>query len=242
MTSKVLGLSAMLGLSFVLLGCDDAPGRPRPGPQVLRPEQELDFAMLYQSNCAGCHGAQGNHGAAIALSNPVYLAIAGEDVLKDITSHGVHGSLMPAFARSSGGTLTDQQVEVLAHGMVKAWGQPNGLSAPSLPAYKTILSPDTTRGQQQFAASCSSCHGADGTGTQTAKGDKIGSIVDPSYLALMSDQAIRSIILAGLPDRGMPDWRSDSATPMTDQQITDVVAWMASQRGPSAGQPYPSHP
>jgi len=236
------GLPVLLATCFLLLGCGRAPGRPGPGPQVLRPEQELNFATLYKTNCAGCHGAQGNHGAAIALSNPVYLAIAGEGVLKDVTSRGVHGSLMPAFAKSSGGTLTDQQVDVLAHGMVQAWGKPNLLATQNPPTYKALLSGDVERGHQQFIASCSSCHGANGAGTQKSSGEKIGSILDPTYLALISDQALRSFILAGLPDQGMPDWRSDSATPMTDQQVTDVVAWIASQRGPAAGQPYPNHP
>ncbi len=236
------GLSVLLATCFFLLGCGRAPGRPGPGPQVLRPEQELNFATLYKANCAGCHGAQGNHGAAIALSNPVYLAIAGEGVLKEVTSRGVHGSLMPAFAKSSGGTLTDQQIEVLAHGMVQAWGKPNLLAAQNPPTYKALLSGDVERGHQQFVASCASCHGANGAGTQKSGGEKIGSILDPSYLALISDQALRSFILVGLPDQGMPDWRSDSATPMTDQQVTDVVAWMVSQRGPAAGQPYPNHP
>ena len=38
----------------------------------------------------------------------------------------------------------------------------------------------------------------------------------------------------------MPDWRSDAAQPLTDQQITDVVAWLASKRTANPGQPYPT--
>jgi cytochrome c oxidase cbb3-type subunit 3/ubiquinol-cytochrome c reductase cytochrome c subunit len=40
----------------------------------------------------------------------------------------------------------------------------------------------------------------------------------------------------------MPDWRSDAAQPMTDQQITDILAWMASKRIANPGQPYPVRP
>jgi cytochrome c oxidase cbb3-type subunit 3/ubiquinol-cytochrome c reductase cytochrome c subunit len=37
----------------------------------------------------------------------------------------------------------------------------------------------------------------------------------------------------------MPDWRNDvPGRPMTDREITDVVAWLAAQRVPFAGQPY----
>jgi cytochrome c oxidase cbb3-type subunit 3/ubiquinol-cytochrome c reductase cytochrome c subunit len=38
----------------------------------------------------------------------------------------------------------------------------------------------------------------------------------------------------------MPDWRNDSAQPLTDQQVTDIVAWLASHRAPNPGQPYPT--
>ncbi len=38
----------------------------------------------------------------------------------------------------------------------------------------------------------------------------------------------------------MPDWRSDAAQPLTDQQITDIVAWLASKRTRDPGQPYPN--
>jgi hypothetical protein len=71
---------------------------------------------------------------------------------------------------------------------------------------------------------------------------KAGSIVDGSYLALISDQALRSIVIAGRPDEGMPDWRTDAAQPLTDQQITDIVAWLSSKRIANPGQPYPTVP
>jgi cytochrome c oxidase cbb3-type subunit 3/ubiquinol-cytochrome c reductase cytochrome c subunit len=70
----------------------------------------------------------------------------------------------------------------------------------------------------------------------------MGSIVDPTYLALVSDQYLRSIIIAGRPDQGMPDWRGDSSQPLTDQQVTDIVAWLGSKRIASPGQPYLPHP
>ena len=77
-------------------------------------------------------------------------------------------------------------------------------------------------------------------------GTKIGSIVDPAYLALVSDQYLRSIIIAGQSEQGMPDWRSDltgsNTRPMTDQEITDIAAWIASHRIATPGEPYPQHP
>ena len=228
-----------------LTGCNDSPGKPGPGPEVVRPDEVLDFAVLYRSNCAACHGENGKNGAAISLANPVYLAVAGEDRLREVAGKGVVGKLMPPFAKSAGGMLTDQQINVLAHGMVQQWSKPDLFTGMSLPQYASATPGDAARGQEVFGAFCARCHGESGQGS-SGEGKsgvgKVGSIVDGSYLALISDQGLRSLVIAGRPDEGMPDWRTDGSQPMTDQQITDVVAWLASKRTANPGQPYPTRP
>ena len=68
---------------------------------------------------------------------------------------------------------------------------------------------------------------------------RTGSLVDPAYLALISDQGLRSLIIAGQPGEGMPDWRSDingaGSRAMTDQEVTDIVAWLGVASGCVAG-------
>ena len=55
----------------------------------------------------------------------------------------------------------------------------------------------------------------------------------------MSDQELRTIVIAGRPELGAPDWRSDIAgKPMSAQDVSDVVAWLASRRPQFPGQPY----
>jgi cytochrome c oxidase cbb3-type subunit 3/ubiquinol-cytochrome c reductase cytochrome c subunit len=233
----------LMAAGFALVGCSRIPGRPGPGPEVVRPNEVLDFPTLYKANCAACHGESGRGGAAIPLANPVYLAVAGEENLREITAKGVSGKLMPPFAQSAGGMLTGQQIEVLAHGMMQDWSKPGLLAGLSIPQYRSTLTGDAARGQQAFGMFCARCHGAAGegsTGDARSHEAKIGSIVDGSYLALISDQALRSITIAGRPDEGMPDWRTDGTQPMSDQQISDVVAWLASKRTRDPGQPYPT--
>jgi cytochrome c oxidase cbb3-type subunit 3 len=76
-----------------------------------------------------------------------------------------------------------------------------------------------------YARDCQSCHGPDG------RGGTAGSIVDASYLSLVSDQYLRTIVIAGRPDVGHPDWKNDvSGQPLTPEQVSDVVAWLASKR------------
>jgi cytochrome c oxidase cbb3-type subunit 3/ubiquinol-cytochrome c reductase cytochrome c subunit len=232
-TGFCLALCCALCLGCV--GCADAPGYPGPGPEVPRPDQVLDFATLYKRNCAGCHGTNGKNGAAISLSNPVYLAFAGEATVRTITANGVAGKLMPGFAQSSGGSLTDPQIDSLVHGIFQTWGHTEVLAG--LPPYATGEETDVNRvknnAQKIFTEFCGRCHAAGA-----------GSIADPTYLALVSDQSLRSTIVAGRPDLGMPDWRSDisgsGARAMTDQEITDTVAWLAAQRTTYAGQPHSS--
>jgi mono/diheme cytochrome c family protein len=237
------GLLILAGGSLALMGCSRLPGRPGPGPEVVRPSEVLDFSTLYKTNCAACHGENGRNGAAISLANPAYLAVVGEENLHEITAKGVSGKLMPPFAKSAGGMLTDQQVDVLAHGMVQQWSRPDLFAGQNIPPYKAAQAGDTGRGQQAFGVFCARCHGVAGegsTGDGKSGAGNVGSIVDGSYLALISHQGLRSIVIAGKPDEGMPDWRSDGSQPLTDQQITDIVAWLASKRTVNPGQPYPT--
>jgi len=231
--SAVSGFGASL-LSILCLGsigCD-ARGHPARGPEVLLPEQVIDFATLYKQNCAGCHGENGKNGAAISLADPVYLAIAGQATVRQVTADGIAGTLMPAFEKSAGGTLTDRQIDSLVQGILQQWSRPNVLGVSPAPPYAASSKPNPTQGQKNFVEFCARCHGAEGQGTRNAP----GSIVDPSYLALVSDQSLRSTIIAGRSDQGMPDWRSDlsgsGARAMTDQEISDVVAWLEAQRPP----------
>ena len=226
------GLSAM-----GLFGCAGAPGRPRPDEVPVVPSEISDFGTLYAQNCAGCHGAEGKGGAAIALSNPVYLAIADDAVLQRATAKGVSGTTMPAFAQSAGGMLTDKQVDVIVAGIRKRWSQPDAVEGSDPPPYASSAPGDITRGAEVYATYCSSCHGANGRG-----GQKASSIVDGSFLALVTDQELRTIAIAGRPDLGSPDWRHDvPGKPMSSQDVSDVVAWLACQRPNFPGQPFPAN-
>src|SRR5712672_3518305 len=111
-------LSAMA--LMLCAGCKP-PGKPTTADIELKPEEVSDFAALYRQNCAGCHGQDGKGNTALALANPVYLAIASDDTIRRVTSTGVRSSLMPAFAKSAGGTLTDEQIEILVKEMRARW-------------------------------------------------------------------------------------------------------------------------
>ena len=213
--------------------CAGSPGAPRAGSVVLPPNQVLEFNLLFTENCAGCHGPDGKGGAAIALANPVFLAIADDAVIRAAAANGVPGTPMPAFAQKAGGMLTDQQIDALVRG-IQSWAKPDALR-DTPPPYTAQTPGDPQRGAEVYRAYCSSCHGVEGRG-----GSKGSSIVDGSFLALVSDQQLRTIVIAGRPELGAPDWRTDvEGQPMSAQEISDVVAWLSSRRQRFPGQPYP---
>ena len=233
--SRIPYLSAFALLALLLLSaCSTPQGQPRKGSEPLAPNQIVDFGTLYAENCAGCHGAVGRGGASIALANPVYLAIIDENAMHNVVANGVRGTSMPAFAQSAGGLLTDGQIKVITSGIFSRWGRKGVLDGTNPPSYAAKTTGDVAHGQIAFGTYCASCHGREGHG-----GSKASAINNDSFLALVSDQGLRTIVITGRPDLLAPDWRGDfPGKPMSDQEVTDVVAWLASRRVQSPGQPY----
>jgi cytochrome c oxidase cbb3-type subunit 3/ubiquinol-cytochrome c reductase cytochrome c subunit len=216
-----------------LAGCNKLPGKPTKADIELAPSQVTDFNLLYGQNCAGCHGDKGQGNGALALANPVYLAIADDAVLTKAIAQGVPNSLMPAFAESAGGFLTDAQVGILVKEMRTRWSKPNALQGATPPPYAATGAGDPTRGAAVFSQSCAQCHN-----TAEGSGDKVATIVDGSFLALVTNQYLRTTVIAGRPELGHPDWRGVKDQPLTPEQVTDVVSWLVSQRPEYPGRPY----
>lgn len=229
-------LLAALAL-FALAGCDVLPGKPNKADRPIRPDQVEDFAKLFAANCAGCHGAEGTLGPAPPLNDPLFLKIVPDDELLMVISDGRQDTLMPPFARRHpGGTLTPNQVIALAEGLKKQWGSEPKIQAP-LPDYseedalqKGAKPGDVPAGQKAYKTACAMCHGHQGQGTEVA-----GAIKRPAFLALISDQALRRIVITGRPDLGMPNFadkagRPEDFKPLTNQDVNDIVALLVSWR------------
>jgi mono/diheme cytochrome c family protein len=262
LVARCLVISSMV----VATGCD-FPGRPNPKDRPVPADQVLSFSALYGQNCAGCHGAEGKLGAAPPLNDGLFRVVVSKDELESIITDGRHTTLMPAFAKEKGGSLTATQIQVIVHeikgipykivpkqedelssaqvvadasGIAPAWGSITEEPADT-PAYRhQIVAADESgsrsaaQGARTFARACAICHGGNGEGV--AKGSKMRrKINDPVTLKLMSDQLLRRYVITGRPDLGMPNFAAPRPgdtdfEPLTDRDVADIVALLASWR------------
>jgi cytochrome c oxidase cbb3-type subunit III len=213
-------------------GCDRFPGKPKEEDRWRPPEELRNFAELFDTNCRACHSNGRTLGASISMNNPPYLAVVPKDVMRKVIVDGIAGTAMPGFSHQAGGLLTEEQIGIIVDGIF-AWAKSREVPTDNLPPYSAPLG-NADHGKEVFAVACASCHGPEGTGLK----DKGGSVVDPTYLALVSDQYLRTVVIVGRSDFGMPGFREYvTGKPITSDEISDVVAWLASHRqGPTPGQ------
>jgi mono/diheme cytochrome c family protein len=246
----------------ILAGCDaNLPGKPNPKNRPKSPDKVLAFEKLFGRNCAGCHGKDGTLGPAPPLNDPLFRAIVPTSALEKTLSEGRPGTLMAVFAHKNGGTLTADQIKVLVYeikgiryriiedetdqklktqivadekGPMPQWGVVKPAPASTPPYAQPKGSGNADNGAMVFAQACFRCHGINGDGVER-DGKLRNKINDQAFLELISNQAIRRIIITGRPDLGMPDYaqttgRPKNFQPLTSEDISDLVAFLASWR------------
>jgi cytochrome c oxidase cbb3-type subunit 3 len=236
----------LVSLSLLAAGCD-LTGKPADA-DIPKPAGEvMDFGVLYQTRCAGCHGADGQFGPAPPLNDPIFRAIVSDAELLHVIAEGrsvtpAQKTPMPAFAQEQGGPLSNAQIKVLAQGIKNDWGSsmsPSGaLPAYSVPAAEARGNKD--EGARLFTGACAGCHGSQGEGEKDSNPLRGGRINNQAFLALMSDQALRRLIITGRPDLRMPGYDGTDGRPpdfraLTSAQIEDLVALLRSWRQGGSG-------
>jgi mono/diheme cytochrome c family protein len=114
---------------------------PRPAMTPL-PNVEGDpnqGAILFDENCAVCHGADGLGRVGANLSR-TWSAIRPDLTIKATISNGVAGSFMPAWSQANGGPLSEAQINdltafVLTLPAVDTGAQPVATPAPANPFF-----------------------------------------------------------------------------------------------------------
>jgi mono/diheme cytochrome c family protein len=251
---------------FLAGGCDlSLPGKPKPEDRPIPAENVLTFEFLFNRHCAGCHGRDGKQGPAPPLNDPLFRAIVPEEELDMVISHGRPGTPMPPFERGKGGPLSAAQIQVLVNeikgisyrlvekrgegpvkvdvvadpeGTVPRWGVVPAVPASAVPYPLPEGVGNAEQGAKVFARACANCHGENGTGIRRDE-KRRNRINEPAFLALISDQAIRRIIITGRADLGMPSHSQKTGRPDDFQPLTagDVAALTALLAGWRQGKP-----
>ena len=212
-------------LLAITAACRQPPGKPEAEEGVNA--EPTDFTVLYSANCAACHGENGNYGAGRPLNNALYMALIPREELHQVLEYGRPGTQMPAWAKAQGGPFTEKQIAALINGMEKKWNTGFNAGNAPLPSYAAgDQTGDVTHGKQLFARSCVLCHGPHGP---------VGPVTDPSYLSLVSNQMIRTSIIVGRSDLGMPNYKVlNRGKRLNSQDVTDLVSYVASFRPANA--------
>ena len=231
-------------LSLTLLGgCDfydDLPGRPAPNPApVLAADTTEGFELVWSNRCAGCHGADGTLGAGRPMRDAAYLRAIGREEMVRVIREGIPGTRMPAFGGQTVDPIPADRIARFVDGMFTTWAQADGEKDPSRGIeWLHREGGDPDRGATLFDANCRSCHPGAMPADQTVDVNHAGSVTDPFYLRMVSDQHLRTSIVFGRADLGMPGAAGPFRGPSGEtvdgdldaSGVADLVAYLASLR------------
>jgi cytochrome c oxidase cbb3-type subunit 3/ubiquinol-cytochrome c reductase cytochrome c subunit len=211
-------------------GCHGSDGKLGPAPplndplfRAIVPEEDLEGVLT--------GGRKKTLMPAFARENGGVLTAAQIQVLvKEIK-----GIPYKIVERDEGG-VAKVEVEPDAGGISPQWGVP-GKPPDGVPSYheQSASAGNKEKGVTVFGRACAACHGSQGQGIER-EGVMARTINDPVFLALNSNQVLRRYAITGRPDFGMPSYAearpgNPDFKPLTDQEVTDLVALLASWRG-----------
>jgi mono/diheme cytochrome c family protein len=164
-------------------------------------------AAVFAEFCQACHGPQGEAtGTGAAFAAVTY----HEDTTSSVIQQG--GDIMPAYGKLlSEGQLSDvlAYLETWESGSVPPLPEPNIHNVPaSIPGYPG----DPQAGAVVYAKYCVGCHGLEGEGR--------GQAGFPAF-------EFTDISAQIVSDEHVPAFGEASGGPLSDQQITDLNAYMA---------------
>jgi mono/diheme cytochrome c family protein len=185
-----------------------ATGRPEPAPSGQ--SASALGAHLYEENCTGCHGIQGEGVDAPPLRNSQYVQTAATQALFDTVVEGRPGTEMPAWLQVNGGPLDDGDITQAVAYLQTLQGvsdvppspaeedeAPEPTPEPGAPPARpsnpgeagpaASLTGDAGSGQPLFGLYCAACHGPQGVMGLPNPGSDDGAVpelnpIDPTIV------------------------------------------------------------
>lgn len=155
------GRIALLTALLALLGTALAQEVTRnPKADALKQPEVLRGQALFQTNCAGCHGANagGGMGPNLLASSLVRHDVKGSEISK-VLEVGRLEKGMPAFPQLLGPKTAD--IAAFVHARIDASMRASALGASAFGGNLAVG--DAAAGKVYFQARCASCHDANGS-------------------------------------------------------------------------------
>ena len=165
--------------------CSNAPGRTDSGRCALAPSEIADFDTLYSENCSGCHGAEGKGGAAIALANPVYLAISETPLRKSPATMEFPVRPCPPSRKAPAACSPTSRSTQSPREFARAGAKPDVLERRQSSLYSAPSPGDARAERRPSPQNC--CVLPRRRRPRRAKGE--APLSDGSFLALITDQS-----------------------------------------------------
>ncbi|RME40590.1 MAG: hypothetical protein D6788_03010, partial [Planctomycetota bacterium] len=170
--------------------------------------------ILYDANCATCHGPDGGGDLGPSLNTQAFLTVVPDRYLVETLIRGRPGTGMPSWRH-----LSDEDVASLVR-YIRTWQR-----KPSKPDdwyAQTVPRGDWDAGRSLFHGQCASCHG------QEAEGASGPQLANPVFLDLASDVMLREWIRNGKEGTEMRPFRKggQGVAELSDRQIEDIIAYL----------------
>ena len=179
---------------------------------------------LFVTNCAVCHGVDGQGRIGASLED--FPGIDPGPTVFDTITHGIDGTVMPAWGQSQGGPLSDQDVADLTAYILSAFQGTQPITP--LPIYTPPdieplpeIAGDPSLGAVVFLENCVMCHGERGQGRFGVPLAKAWSGTEPAVY-------IHDVVTKGIAGTRMPAWGQDHGGPLDENAIQNVVAYVLS--------------
>jgi cytochrome c oxidase subunit 2 len=173
---------------------------------------------LYATYCSACHGTHGEGynagGSGPGIGLPGFIDVVSDDYIFQTIKHGRIGTAMMPFSGAKGlANLSDSEIgDIIAHLRNARHVDP---AVASLDKWVDPGDPD--KGKDVFQANCSACHQMEGHGLAGLA----PSIRNRDFLAIASDEFIKSTIRGGRPGTAMlprPD--------LTESEVNHILAFL----------------
>ncbi len=179
---------------------------------------------LFVANCAVCHGVDGQGRIGASLEN--FPGIDPGPTVFDTITHGIEGTVMPAWGQSQGGPLSDQDIADLTAYILSAFQGTQPITP--LPTYVPPdieplpeIAGDPSLGAVVFQENCVMCHGDRGQG-------RFGVTLAKSWSGTEPAIYIHDVVTKGIAGTRMPAWSQARGGPLDESSIQNVVAYVLS--------------